>query len=259
MKWAVEIKKTSLERRNLADLLSGLGFSVVEGIDFVAFTSSSFDALGTSGEVWTEAKKLRDAITGPAKVDSDFTLGAVIDHTTSEPKRHTFVETECLRNTSVFYSPTVTVSPPNGLSEEALATWNADRVEQEYQATLESQRSRLEPAFREPRASRVLELLQRKPHRGETLYKIYELIEEKPKKGEKRTKFNTGFGISDDEFNRFRDAVHNPAVSGDLARHAYDEKPKTTNPMTMREAEAFVVRLAERWLASIRLGPSKTK
>lgn len=256
MKWAVEIQKTSLERRNLADLLSGLGFSVVDGIDFVAFTSSSFDAMGTNGEVWAEAKKLRDAITGPAKVDSDFTLGAVIDYTTGEPKRHFFVEPEPARNTFSGGDATLTLSPPNGLSEEALAAWKAAAVEQEYEATLESQRSRLEPAFREPRASRVLELLQRERHSGETLYKIYELVEGHPSK---RKQFHARFGISKDEFDRFADAVHNPVISGDLARHAYDDKPRTKNPMTMHDAEAFVVRLAERWLASVRLAPSETK
>ncbi len=50
----------------------------------------------------------------------------------------------------------------------------------------------------------------------------------------------------------FSDAVHNPVVSGDLARHAYEKDPKTSNPMTIREAETFVMQLAERWLASVR-------
>lgn len=256
MKWAVEIQKTNLERRNLADLLSGLGFTVVDGIEFVAFTSPSFDALGTYGEVWDEAKMLRNAITGPANIDSDFTLGAVIDYTTAEPKRHFFLEVESAEMKFSVGHVTLTVSPSAGLSEEALVGWKASREEQEYQAKLESQRSTLEPAFREPRASKVLELLNLESHSGETLYKIYELVEGNPLR---RKQFQARFGISNDEFDRFGDAVHNPVVSGDLARHAYDDQPRTKNPMTIHDAEQFVVELAKRWLASVRLNPSETK
>ena len=32
MKWAIEIKQTGLEQRNLVDLMKGLGFSKVEGV-----------------------------------------------------------------------------------------------------------------------------------------------------------------------------------------------------------------------------------
>jgi hypothetical protein len=150
----------------------------------------------------------------------------------------------------------LTVSPPAGLSKEALVAWKASREEQEYQEKLESQRSKLEPAFREPRASKILELLKRESHSGETLYKIYELVEGHPRK---RKQFQAQFGVPKDEFDRFADAVHNPVVSGDLARHAYDDQPQTKNPMTIHEAEQFVVDLAKRWLASFRLNPSETK
>lgn len=91
---------------------------------------------------------------------------------------------------------------------------------------------------------------------AETLYKIYELVEGHPRK---RKQFQAQFGVPKDEFDRFADAVHNPVVSGDLARHAYDYQPQTKNPMTIHEAEQFVVDLAKRWLASVRLNPSETK
>ncbi|MCK5680853.1 hypothetical protein KAI46_08605 [bacterium] len=250
MKWAVEIQNTSLERRNLADLLSGLGFSVMVDIDSIALTSSSFDSLETYKDVWAEAKKLRQAITGPANIDSDFTLGAVIDYTSIEPKRHFFLEVESGQFTISGGHAILTVSPPVGLSEEKLEAWKAARIEQEYQAKLESQRSRLEPAFLETRAAKMLDLLQRKQHNGESLYKIYELVEGHPSK---RKQFQIQFEISKNEFDRFADAVHNPVVSGDLARHAYNNQPRTKNPMTIYSAEGFVVQLAERWLASVRL------
>jgi hypothetical protein len=114
---------------------------------------------------------------------------------------------------------------------------------------LEAQKARLVPAFREPRAVKLLQLLKQKPHTGESLYKIYELAEGHPSH---RKEFQERFGVSDIEFKRFTDAVHNPVVSGTLARHAYEDKPKTVNPMSIGEAESFVVGLAMRWLASLR-------
>jgi hypothetical protein len=48
--------------------------------------------------------------------------------------------------------------------------------------------------------------------------------------------------------NRACGAVHNPKVTRDWARHAYERKPRTVSPMTREEAEAFVRNLAERWL-----------
>jgi hypothetical protein len=92
-------------------------------------------------------------------------------------------------------------------------------------------------------------MLKRNSHTGGSLYKIYELAEGHPFR---RKEFHKRFGISEIDFKRFSDAVHNPAVSGELARHAYEEKPKTENPMTIAEAKSFVVTIANRWLDSLR-------
>lgn len=254
MKWAVEIQNSSLERRNLADLLAGLGFELVDGVEYDAFTSSSFTLLETTEQAWSEVKKLREAMTSPADIDPGFTLGAVVDCSTAEPKRHHFLEVQSTTSISISSTATLTVSPPQGLSEEELIAWEKARAEQEYQAKLESQRSKLEPAYREPRAAKMLELLQRVNQTGETLYKIYELAEGHPSN---RIEFHNRFGVSKDEFDRFRDAVHNPGVSGDLARHAYEDSPRTTTPMTIRDAETFVRQLAKKWLASVRSTPSE--
>jgi hypothetical protein len=247
MRWAVEIQKTSLERRNLEDLLKEIDFEIVDDIGFdLAFTAPLFDQMD-SIEVWSMAKKLREAMIGPAEIDPDFTLGAVIDYSASEPKRHHFLESK-IRAKSSTGPVMLTVSPPKELSEEQVVAWQAAHAEHEYQTRLEAQLSKLVPVFREPRATKILELLKRDTHTGESLYKIYELVEGHPVS---RKKFQKSFGVSKNEFNRFKDAVHNPVVSGDLARHAYKDPPKTTNPMTMGEAERFVRRLAEKWLNNV--------
>ena len=144
---------------------------------------------------------------------------------------------------------TLTISPPTGLSPSELERWNAEYEERQYQARLERQRSRLEPAFMNQRAAKVLELLSIKDPSAETVYKIYELSEGHP---DNRVEFHTRFGISREDFDRFRDAVHNPSVSGDWARHAYHGEPRTSNPMTKGEAETFVRNIAAKWLASLR-------
>ena len=68
MKWAVEIQQTNLEPRNLSDLLGGLNFVLIDGIDYLAFTSLDFDNCDTATEVYEMAKQLRAALTGPAKI-----------------------------------------------------------------------------------------------------------------------------------------------------------------------------------------------
>ncbi len=127
--------------------------------------------------------------------------------------------------------------------------WELERKEQEYQSRLEEQRAKLEPAFINERASKMLELLATKEPDGQTLYKIYELAEDNPSN---RTGFQSMFAISTTEFSRFKDAVHNPSVSGDWARHAYPDTPKSSNLMSKGEAESFVRDIAKSWLDYVR-------
>ena len=59
MKWAIEIQKTSLDERNLSDLLKGLGFTLVEGIEYPAFTSPELDARTSATDAFEVAKTVR--------------------------------------------------------------------------------------------------------------------------------------------------------------------------------------------------------
>lgn len=249
MNWAVEIQKTNLERRNLADLLNGLGFALIDGIQFPAFTSPEINECDTAAAVFEKAKRLRAAFTGPAQIDPTFVLGSVIDYSVDPPKRHAFLEVQPVTSRSSVGTATLTISPPKGLSGDELERWNEEHAEREYQDKLERQRSKLEPAFRNPKAAKVLELLSIENPPAETIYKIYELAEGHP---DNRKAFHTQFGVSKDQFDRFRDAVHNPAVTGDWARHAYEDIPKTSNPMSKGEAEQFVRQIAFKWLKYIR-------
>jgi hypothetical protein len=143
----------------------------------------------------------------------------------------------------------VTVHPPLGLSVEQLRRWSEERDENNYQAKLEAQLAKLEPAFFNPKAEKVLELLEIKNPTGEVLFKIYELMRGP---SSNRVAFGQRFGITDEDYRRFGDAVHHDSVTGDWARHAHGDPPKSLNPMTKGEAESFVRSVADRWLQHIR-------
>jgi hypothetical protein len=214
VRWAVEIQKTSLAKRNLADLLRGLGFELVEGVEYPALASPNIDACATAADAFETAKRVRSAFKGPAQIDSEFVLGSVIDFSTNPPRRQAFLEVDSCVMKMTMGTVTLTVSAPSGLSPTELERWNADYEERQYQAQLERQRSRLEPAFMNPIAAKVLEFLSTENPSAETVYKIYELAEGHP---DNRVEFHKRFKISRDEFDRFRDVVHNPSVSGDWA------------------------------------------
>ncbi len=249
MKWAIEIQKTGLEKRNLVDLLQGLGFNVVEGVEYPALTSPAIDACATAAEAFEIAKDVRSAFKGPAKIDADLVLGSVIDFSTTPPRRHAFLEVDSCVMKITTGTASITVSPPSGLSSTELERWNVEHAERQYQAKLERQRALLEPTYLNPKAAKAIELLSIESPSGETLYKIYELAEGHPTN---RKAFHAEFGITQDSFNRFKDAVHNPSVSGDWARHAYHGNLNSAKPMSKAEAEEFVRGIAEKWLNSVR-------
>jgi hypothetical protein len=249
VKWAIEIQQSSLDKRNLADLLQSLGFILVEGIEYPALASPTIDSCATAADAFEIAKDVRAAFKGPAKIDPEFVLGSVIDFSTTPARRHAFVEVDSCVIKVTTGTATVTISQPSGLSPAELDKWNAEYAERQYQAKLERQRALIEPAYFNPRAAKALELLSVEKPSGETLYKIYELAEGHPTN---RTAFQTEFGITQEQFNRFKDAVHNPSVSGDWARHAYHRALNSPNPMTKSEAEEFVRSIADRWLDSVR-------
>jgi len=249
VKWAVEIQKTSLDKRNLSDLLFGLGFELIEGIKYSAMVSPEIDACSTAADAFEKAKAVREAFRGSAQIDSDFVLGSVIDYSMSPPRRHAFLEVESCVMTMKVGTPTVTIPPPKGLSDTELEQWKADNEERQYQANLERQRTMLEPAYLSERAAKAIELLALEKPTAEAIYKLYELAEGNPKN---RDNFHQKLSISREQFDRFRDAVHNPSVTGDWARHTYHQNPRTSNPMTKDEAKNFVRDIATKWLQSLR-------
>ena len=253
LKWALEVQGTQLERRNLADLLNELGFELVDEAPHVAFSSPGINNCSTATEVYDIGKKVRSSFVGG--IDATFALGSVIDYSRNPATRHAFLEVQdVLHAHTTFFDATLTVSPLTGLSEDELRAWHEERAEAEYQAKLDSQLSQLVPAYFNPKAAKVLELLAIEAQTGVTLFKIYELMRG-PSSNAKA--FGQQFGISDNEYHRFAEAVHLDSVSGDWARHAHGEAAKLGNPMSKGEAESFVRSIATRWLQYILKSPRK--
>lgn len=248
MRWAIEIQATQLDRRNLADLLSHLGLLLVDESPHLVFTSDEIDECLTAAEVYEIAKKVKHAFAGAAAdIDTSFALGSVVDYSQTPAKRCGFSAVE--ETIHLHDSSSAMVSPGPGLSEEDLRDWHERQAEAVYQLKLDTQLSRLVPAYFNPKAAKVLELLAIDEQTGATLYKIYELMRGPGSNG---SAFGQQFGISDHEYRRFAEVVHLDSVSGDWARHAHGEPSKTGSPMTKEEAESFVRALAQRWLNHVR-------
>ena len=249
MRWAIEIKKTSLQQRNLADLLQGIGFKLVDGVEYPALHSTDIDTCEKAEDAFGIAKFVCKTFKVVTRIDMDFDLGSVIDFSTTPPRRHAFLAVTDIAGTSDSRGIHITACPQD-LTPDELEKWKADYKEREYQEKLERQREIFEPAFIDLNAAKVIELLSIVNPTGVILYKIYEIAEGR---ASNRETFHAEYGISRDSFNRFRDTVHNPSESGDWARHGVQQKPlRSINPMSKNEAEAFVRKIAYDWLNSIR-------
>jgi hypothetical protein len=146
---------------------------VIDGIDFPAITSLLFEECETAEQVLEHTNRLKSAFKDAAQIDQEFTLGAVIDYSITPPRRHIFLEAQPCTIFASCVSGVITISPSRELIGEELEKWKSEQAERQYQSKLESQRSRLEPAFWSTRAEKVLKLLSSGTLNGEIIYKIY--------------------------------------------------------------------------------------
>lgn len=251
MNWSVAIQSTGLEERNLGDILQALGYRMTNGPEGLVFSSDEMERCTTAADVFELAKKVRAVFLGSANIDAQFQLGNVVDYSTSPPKLHAFLELACCICNATGSVASISIGPPHGLNEEELAAWNREQEERKYQAQLQRQLERAVPTYRNENASLVLEFLNLKEQTGETLFKIFELMVGDANNERVKKRFLASFGVSDQEFRRFSDTVHNRTVSGNWARHATMRQPKSGQPMSKAEAEAFIRSLADKWLRSL--------
>jgi len=224
---------------------------MINGVEGLVFSSDEMAQCTTAADVFEQAKKVRSVFLGSASLDEKFQLGNVVDYSCSPPKHYAFLEVACCISNMTCSVASISTGPPQGLNEEQLAAWDREQDERKYQAHLRRQLERAVPAYRNENASLVLEFLNLKEQTGETLFKIFELIVGDADNERVKKRFLASFGVSDEKFRRFSDAVHNRAVSGNWARHATMRQPKSGQPMSKAEAEAFIRSLADKWLKSL--------
>lgn len=251
MNWSVAIQSTGLEERNLGDILQALGYRMTNGPEGLVFSSDEMARCTTAADVFELAKKVRSVFLGSANIDDKFQLGNVVDYSSSPPKRHAFLEVACCTSNATCFFASISIGPPQGLNEEELAAWNREQEERKYQAQLQRQLERAVPTYHNENASLVLEFLNLTEQTGETLFKIFELMVGDADNERVKKRFLASFGVSDEEFRRFSDTVHNRTVSGNWARHATMRQPKSGQPLSKAEAEAFIRSLADKWLKSL--------
>jgi hypothetical protein len=119
---------------------------------------------------------------------------------------------------------------------------------------------------REPNVIAVLGLLADSARWTHNLWKIWEIVrldvgdrlagttsttpqerDRSSQKGENAIKEKLGW-LTQEDLNRFK-GIHDPTVTGSLARHAVQTRPSATNAMAREErARRFVAQLIERWL-----------
>ena len=148
MKWAFQIERTTLDLRNLCDLLGNIGYQVVDipGHELV-FCSETLEGCSNPGEVWEKTKRLRELISEITEIDPEIVLGPVLDLSTDRVKRYQFVEVKPAITAMASISAKLTVSPPVGLSEEQIAEWNERRIEQQYQSKWKRSARNWSPLF----------------------------------------------------------------------------------------------------------------
>lgn len=119
MKWSVEIQKTSLDKRNIFDLLSEIGITLIEGVRYLEFTSDQINECLTVDEVFSKAKEIRELFIGAINIDSEFQLGAIVNYSFNPPKFiHCLEPQSIITGEPTIGKPTLSQLPPIGFSEE---------------------------------------------------------------------------------------------------------------------------------------------
>ncbi len=103
-------------------------------------------------------------------------------------------------------------------------------------------------AFRNDAVAEVLRLLCDRHLEWAVLWKIYEIIVDDL--GSKKALLATGW-TDESQLSSFGAAANRPDVSGDKARHAPSRgAPPAHAPLTLKQGQSYILRLARNWLQS---------
>jgi hypothetical protein len=246
--WIVEITKSSLPVEDLETILHSMGCVIARRPTNACVSHLHIDQHVTSEEAFAAAARVRAALRGPGLPDPEFEVGAVVDQSTGQ--RHYRMESAAGRITLTGHAVMLHIAATASLLPEEREAAQFRQAEAEHTRRLVLMSRNARAAYKRDEAKIVLELLQRPTFDSKAVWGVWESIKA-CFRGHGEDACRNHFGISLDEFQRFKEAVQKPAVSGEWARHVVGQPPTTANPMSIAEAKEFIRRVAERWLDDV--------
>jgi hypothetical protein len=252
MRWLVEITDIVANEHLFTGLLAKLNLTLYLEDGRTYLTGDEFELLSTDSEVWERAERLHDVVSeisdGFPDASISFQLGHLYEQKENGSRNSYIFSSIGLGLSMSSISEVLAITSASEISEEEKARLEAERLECEYEEKLALVSSRVVSAFRDERALKVHRFLQQDltPVR---MYHIYELIRD-DLGGEKNMDSlasETETSRFKKECSRFRLSVNHQQVFGDDSRHASLKEEPPANPMSLDEAQAFIVRIADVW------------
>ena len=245
MRWLVEISAIE-DKRLLADLLAEIDVELYLEENKTYLISQKFEQQPNSTEVWKRAEEIRNDLSevnnGVPDVSLGFKLGDIHEQVDNHcRKRYAFGTGMGGALFIIGGGGFGSAASTQEISEAERNQLEAEKSEHEYQKKL-ARCHRYLSIRQDERALKVHRFLQQKltPAR---MYHIYELIEDDVGK---KNLINLA---PRKDWDRFKGSVNNPEVFGDDARHIVPNTPQLPpDPMNLREAQAFISRVADLWL-----------
>ncbi|MFT3758851.1 hypothetical protein [Thauera sp.] len=247
MKWKVELRNISGDRRLLADVLSKLSITLIGDNQDTYFTGTVLDRLETPSDVRKYASRLQlivhHASTYEPRINLGFKIGCIMETMPCGPdKQHYFLKIRDAVHTQYVTRAALTVTPDESISVEERQLMKEQCAEREYQERRLIAANRIVSAAIDNRAYTAQRLLA-----GDllplSLGHIADLI--KDDLGSRITDL-----ASNNEWKRFYRSINHPDVFGENARHIVSKDDPPPNPMTLSEARNFIHRVTEKWLAA---------
>jgi hypothetical protein len=245
MRWQVEISDLTGDLRLLADVLKELSLTVGEHKGKLLLSGPKLESMATPSEVHVYVQRVseiaREVVKHAPSIELGFSVGAVLQKTTSGISRHHFVvASDMVHFHDVAHVEVVKCPTATALSEEELRRQEELLKERQYQELRLSAVSRVVSAVKHERALTAQRLLNQEGT-PQVLGHIADIIKD-----------DLGSGLyalaSKNQMSRFYRSINHPDIFGEKARHivSYDEPPP--NPMNLAESTAFIRELARAWL-----------
>ena len=225
--WIVRLQGDAFDLEGLPDLFEGTSYRVFKEGEHYYLWSSEFQNLADAYSVHERAVATLEVLNGAAAAILNnarpIDVGAVVH-----------IDAEGTRKASVFASAhsvvrtraRATVEVTGGkIRRESGKHWELDRV------------------ISDEKVQRALRIFGTVPRNWPSLYNVFEIIQSDVGGGMVKLRWTTT-----GELRRFKHSANSPAAVGRDARHGFDKDEPPENPMTLTEANGFIVGILRRWL-----------